>query len=125
MKSADEIIDFIADRIGHIYHHRPLMYGDTPAGVDHILDYYHELWAEIVDRQQDYRDAFERAHREEDCDAMTFSRRYANRHPNATDEEIANYTVKRWRNISDQLGVPIPHDNIIRDLERTFGRDHS
>ena len=119
MKSVEEVIEFVAKRIGHIYH-RALMYGGTPGGVDLILHYCHELWAEIVERQQEYWDTSMRVHEEQDCGAFDFSGRFRKVHPEATDEETVGYVVRQWRKISDQLGVPIPYDEIIQDLERAF-----
>lgn len=116
MKTVEEIIAYIAHRIGYIYYHRPLMYGGTAHGVDTLLHYYHELWAEIVDRQDEFRRTSWGVHAEEDCDAASFPTRYARNHPDAKEAEIADYAVRQWRKISERLGVPIPHQELKREF---------
>jgi hypothetical protein len=49
MMTTSDIVDFVEDRVGHLYA-RPLMYRGTADGVDLILHYYHELWATIHER---------------------------------------------------------------------------
>ena len=120
MKSPEETIAFIASRIGHIYH-RPLMYGGTADGVDLVLHYYHELWAEIVERHRDFRKAESTVSDQERCNSHNFASRYRVDHPRAEDKEIADYVVAQWRKVSGLLGVPIPYDQIIQELERDLG----
>ena len=121
MKRLEEVVQFIAHRIGYIYHHQPLMYGGTADGVDLILHYYHELWAEIVERTDDYFNTCFEIHRQEDCNSHNFASRYRVAHPDATELGAAEYVVSQWRRISDLLGVPIPHGQIIEELEKQFG----
>jgi hypothetical protein len=118
MKTAAQIVAFIAERIGFIYHHNPLMYGGTPEGVETLLFYYHELWAEIVERQKEYIDIRIAAHEKEECNSHSFSGRYLSLHQEASDREVANYATTQWRKISDQLAIPIQHEEIIKDLEQ-------
>jgi hypothetical protein len=111
MKNADQIANFIIERIGHIYF-RPLMYGGTPEGVELILENYHDLWAEIYDQQENYREIMIQAHERQTGGSMGFSWRYSQKHPEASAEEIANHIVSQWRKISKQLGLPIPYKRI-------------
>jgi hypothetical protein len=121
MKTTEQIIDLIAERIGLLYHHNPLMYGGTPEGVETLLFYYHLLWAEIVDRVDDWRTVHLEQIMVEDAGSMAFSGKYRVDHPEATDSEAAKYATSQWRKISDKLGVPIKHEEIIKDLERDLG----
>jgi hypothetical protein len=118
VKSAEEVVDFIVRRIGYIYHRDPLMYGGTADGVDLILHCYHQLWAEIVGRHEDYRDAISEASR--DCTTRNFADHYRADHANATETESARHVVSEWRKLSDLLGVPIPHEQIVEELQRPF-----
>jgi hypothetical protein len=121
MKTTEEIIDLIADKIGFIYHHNPLMYGGTPEGVETLLFYYHLLWAEIVDRVDDWRTVYSDQLTAEDAGSRTFSGKYRLDHPEATDRVAIKYATDQWRKISDKLGVPIKHEEIVKELERDLG----
>jgi hypothetical protein len=121
MKTTEEIIEFIAQRLGYIYRHRPLMYGGTAKGVDLLGYTYHELWAEIVERQKDNRDIQDQVSLEEDCNGSGFAGRYRRDHADASDEETVQYVIEHWRTISDRLGVPILHEEIIEDLRQSGG----
>jgi hypothetical protein len=119
MRSIEEIIAYLARRIGYIYHHRPLMYGGTGAGVDQLLLTYHEVWAEAVDRHEEFMSVSGKVMQEEECGAASFSMRYAMNNPGASENEIALYVVDQWRKVSDRLGVPVPHS----ELKRLFSED--
>jgi hypothetical protein len=106
MKPAEQILEFVIDRIAHIYS-RPLMYGGTPEGVDLILDYYHELWAEIVDLRQNFIESTESVHRKEKCGSKSFSYRFREKRPKANNDEISKYVVNQWKKIDRLLGIPI------------------
>lgn len=121
MKTTEQIIGLIAERIGLIYHHYPLAYGGSPEGVETLLFYYHDLWAEIVERKKEYIEARSAAHEKEECNGHSFSGRYLSLHPEASDREVAKYATTQWRTISDKLGLPIQHERIVEDLERDLG----
>ena len=108
MKSAGEIASYIATRIDYVYD-RPLMYGFSGEGVDQLLLTYHEIWAEIKDRQQDFDEIRHQVLREEECGSANFSTRYKMNNPAAADREVAEYAVKQWRKISVRMGLYIPH----------------
>ena len=40
-------------------------------------------------------------------------------HPEASEEEIAQYVVKQWRKISDQFDVPLPHAELKAEFDNT------
>lgn len=120
MKSAQELVAYIAHRIGYVYYFdRPLMYGGTGAGVDLLLLNFHEFWAEIMDRQDELRTTYWKALEDEDCGSANFSNRFAINNPEASEHEIAQYVVKQWRKISDQLEVPVPHAELKAELDKT------
>ena len=118
MESPEETVQYIATQIGYVYYRPPLMYGGTGAGVETYLLDHHQIWAFIVDRQSDLRDAFLAGLATEDCGSADFSTRYAMNHPNATQADIADYVVAQWRKISDRLNVPIPHSEIRQELTK-------
>ena len=106
MKSSEQISDFITDRIAAIYE-RPLPFGRTPDGVEMILHYYHELWAEIHDKKDKYTSVRLKIYAEQDCGSMSFAFRYQRRNRRATADEIATYAVGQWQRISQETGIPV------------------
>ncbi len=119
MKTTEEIISYFARRIGTMYYHpRPLMYGGTAEGVDLHLRVYHEIYAEIVDRQNDFMQCEFTIGEQEKCGSnTTFSMRYKLDHPAATEEESAAYAVQQWRKVSNLLGVPINHQQMQSEFD--------
>ena len=111
MKSIDEIVAFIARRIGEVYYGQ-LMFGFSGKGVDQFLFTYHELWAEIMDCREELKTIYRRLLRENRCATAGFPKQYSLNNPEASEEEIAQYVVNQWRKISECLGVPIPHDEL-------------
>lgn len=122
MKTPDEIVALLAYRIGLLYYHRPLMYGGSGNGVEIVLHDYHEIWAEVVERVDEFRETWWKVGQEEDCGAMGFSTRYERGHPDASQEEIAKYVCAQWRKISDRLGVPIPHAALKKEFDELQGQ---
>ena len=121
MKTPEDSVAYIARQIGYVYHHRPLMYGGTGAGVDLLLHAYHDIWSVIVERHQEFREVWWRVLEEENCGSANFSTRHSTDHPGASDLEIASYVVQQWQKVSERLDVPIPHRQIAQELERDFG----
>ena len=115
MKSSEQILKFVTDRIGHIYF-RPLMYGGTPSGVDLILHYYHELWAEIVSQQEHYQNIRMKLSLEEGFGASDYSSYFEKQHPWATDKEAVIYVVHQWMKISKMLNISIEYDQLSKTL---------
>ena len=111
MKTAEQICNFVASRIGHIYY-RPLMYGGSPSGVDLILHDNHELWAEAMDLRECFTEISYTIHIEQDCGSADFSTHYSKLYPTASREEVCGYVVQQWKKISDHLQIPIPYDEI-------------
>jgi hypothetical protein len=136
LKTPEEIVALLAQHIGLLYYHRPLMYGGTGEGVELTLINYHQIWSEVVERYDEFRETWWKVGQEEDCGACGFSTRYALNHPKASEEEIAQYVCAQWRKISDRLGVPIAHaalkkefyelrrqnDELNRQSEKSVGR---
>jgi len=117
MKTPDEIVAHLAHHIGLLYYHRPLMYGGSGNGVEIVLHDYHQIWAEVVERYDEFRQTWWRVLEEEDCGAANFSHRYSMNHPGASEEEIAKYVCAQWRKVSDRLGVPIPHAALKQEFD--------
>jgi hypothetical protein len=104
MKTVDQIVAIVEDRIGHIYA-RPLMYGGTAHGVDLILHNFHELWAMILDLQDDYQIIRMNSSDEEGCGSANFATHYHRDRPQASDQETVRYVVDQWKKISDRQGL--------------------
>ncbi|MCC7084260.1 MAG: hypothetical protein IT427_04555 [Pirellulales bacterium] len=120
MKTTAEIAAYLAYRIGCIYYHdRPLSYGGTPAGVELLLDAYHDIWARAESREVELESIWRAELKQEDCGTGEFAIHYSRTHPEADDDEIAQYVIEHWRRVTKQLRVPIPH----RQLEQDFA-DH-
>ena len=115
MKSNKEIIEFIEERIGHIYF-RPLMFGGSASGVDLILHYYHELWAEIFDKVSIYHSIRDKAFEDLNCNAANFSAKFLMDNPTATDRDASWFTVDQWMLISSKLGLSVPYEKIRKIL---------
>ncbi|MFH2045928.1 MAG: hypothetical protein ABIK92_12365 [Pseudomonadota bacterium] len=111
MKSNKEIVQFIEERIGHVYF-RPRMYGGSASGVDLILHYYHDLWAEIFDKLSLYHSIRDKSYEDLHCGAANFSTKYQMDNPTASDIGAAFFVVDQWMKISDSLGLKIPYDKI-------------
>lgn len=104
MKSAQEIVNYLAQMIGYVYE-RPLMYGENAGGVDLLLWSHHTTWAFIVGRQNDLRQVMDEILEREECGSANFSTRYARNHPSAADSEVTAYVVSQWSEISRRLGI--------------------
>ena len=111
MKSSQEIVSFIASRIGHIYF-RPLMYGGTAFGVNLLLYQCHEFWAESMECRSRFSEIFQHVNDEEDCGSAGFAFHYLRMNPNSSEEEQITYIVQQWKKVSERLGIPIPYHEI-------------
>src|SRR5438270_7384255 len=99
MKNAAFILRFLENRIANIYE-RPSMYGGTPEGVDLVLHNYHELWAELLDRRQDFEVAAQAVRTKARVGAaMSFAWARRHRKRSFSDAEITEYVVLQWRKI--------------------------
>ena len=117
MKSAEETVAYLARQIGYVYHHRALLYGGSGWGVEVYLRDYHEIWAVITGRLDDVGDALcEELVAESAGAANSFSNHFATENSDADEDQIVKYVVQHWRNISDRLNVPIPHEAILAEL---------
>ncbi|SHL43285.1 hypothetical protein SAMN02745216_05182 [Desulfatibacillum alkenivorans DSM 16219] len=104
LRSSREIVEFINERIGHIYL-RPLMYASSAAAVDDILHYYHELWAELHNCQDSYRIIGMETLSDQDCGAASFSHKFFLDNPDASEASAASYVVAQWEKISRSMGL--------------------
>ena len=117
MKSSQAMLEYLAERIGLMYYHLPLGYGGDAYGVETLLYAYHDAWAFLVEYDGDWRNVWWEGLAAEDCGSADFSHRYSMNHPEASQEEVAEYVIAHWRVVSEKLGVPIPH----AALEAEFG----
>jgi hypothetical protein len=104
MKDANAIARFVVERIGHIYE-RPRMYGGTPEGVDLILHYFHETWAEILECQPRYDEVRLAVHSEAGGAAMGFATSFRQRQLPHSEDEVMEFVVLQWRAIDKELGL--------------------
>lgn len=105
MRDSPEIAEYVAERIRQVYL-RPLMYGGTADGVDTLLHEYHDLWAMIHQREEDFLQESSSVHAAEGCDSANFAFHYLRDRPSATETEVALYVVAMWRRIGERLGLP-------------------
>jgi hypothetical protein len=111
MKTADEIITYLADRIGHIYFHpKPLMFAATAEELDRVLYLYHEIWSEIVGRKDLSLQV---------GNSLGFAIPYSRQHPQATDEQVAQEVVRRWSVVSRNLELPIPYEALSQKFQQS------
>jgi hypothetical protein len=104
VKTADEIVAMIVERIGYIYE-RPLMYGGNPESVEALLFALHSLWAISVGRETEYDQVSFQHCKDEGTGSVSFSFHYLRSHPNADVDEQVAYTVANWKVISERAGV--------------------
>jgi hypothetical protein len=105
VRDSQQITEYVEERIGQVYL-RPLMYGGSADGVDNLLHWYHDLWAVIHQREDDFLREASSAHADEGCDSANFAFHYRRDRPSATEAEVAGYVVSMWRRIGERLGVP-------------------
>lgn len=119
MNDAGQVLRFVLDRIAQIYQ-RPLMYGGTPESVDNLLYYYHELWAEILERREEFESVYRGELEREGCGNMHFAGHYRHRRrPGAEDGEATDFVVRRWLKVSGRLGIALPRAEIAASLRRS------
>jgi len=92
------------------------MYGGTADGVDLLLWNYHEIWSEIVEKEEEFRTVPRNVFDETDCEAASFPTRYLTEHPQASQEEIAEFVTKQWHLVSDRLAIPIAHERLKQEF---------
>ena len=118
MKTAEQILEFIPERIGHIYF-RPLMYSGNAENLDTILHYYHELWAMICDCEELYQSVSRKVHEKQRTGAVGFATRYGMKHPSASEDEKAEYAAHHWQKISKGIGMKIPYKKLRESFQHT------
>lgn len=92
------------------------MYGGSPSGVELILHYYHELWAEIQERHKQYQEVRDEVSQKEGLGAGEFSTSFLINNPEASNKEVTQYVVQQWMKISEKLKIPINYSGISKDL---------
>src|SRR5262245_7450617 len=107
MRNAEQIAEFVLNRIAKIYL-RPSNYGRNAEEADTILHYFHELWAVIMDREEEYWKVKDEIHKRERCGAMCFATHYQLVRPGVSDSETVEYVVSRWRIVSERMGMSVP-----------------
>ena len=103
----DEIVGKLLQRLGFIYE-RPLMFGGDARGVDVVLWTYHDIWALIVDRQDDLEAAREVQFSECGRGPLGFSNHYQENISKGCGEiDAASFSVSQWKLIDEKLGLAI------------------
>lgn len=120
MRTNQEIIDFILERIGQMSR-RPHMYGGNAEGVDLCYGNYLELWAFATDNASRMHEVTDAAQDAADCGAMGFPHAYRKHHPGASDKAAIKFVVQQWLGIMKELGVPVPWEAIDEDLRDLQG----
>ena len=126
MKTVEQILDDLMDRLGNIYYHRPLMYGGTPEGVDLLIHNLHDIWAIIVERREEFQEQLGVVSEREDCGSANFPYHYFRTHPLSDVDGCVRYTVRCWKEVSERLGLPIPKERMEVEMRKyggTFNTD--
>ncbi len=110
MRTAEQIIEIVEQKILNISE-RPAMYGCKPQDVDSLLLHIARLWAEIVDREEDFYDALMAVSDEAECGVSPFSHCFMNANPDAADSAILEFVLSQWAKIMASLGVPFAQCN--------------
>jgi hypothetical protein len=106
MTDAGQILAFLVGRIGSVYL-RPRMYGGDAAGVQAVLGTYHDVWAEVAGRRDDFERAVVAVNVARGHGAMSadgYFRAHAPGGRGATEEAVA-YVVAYWKAVDAALGL--------------------
>ncbi len=123
MKTKEQIAETYVERIGQVYF-RPLMYGGDGREVELLLSLYHSFWAELLDQENKLLASIRFVMEEQGCGAFSFVRRYKYNHPNASEQEIADYAVLQWLKISDLVSLPIGYKSLCEIYTPLKGNMH-
>lgn len=108
MLTAAQVNDYLCESIDDVYSH-PLMYGETAATVEAVLNLYHDLWAVIHERQMDFMQVRSDVQSEQLANADLFSNNFARSHPQSNEAERVEYAISQWKRIDERLGLTIAH----------------
>lgn len=109
MKTSDEIVEHLQEIVTRIYL-RPAMYGQNVGEVEQALFIYHQLWAFVTERSDDYFRALADAGEAAGCGNMSFDWGYRKLHPDAAEHEVLEFALRHWATVTGRLGMPVPAD---------------
>lgn len=104
VKTADEIVAMIVERIGYIYV-RLLMYGGTPKASKHSFSHCIPYGPFPSAGKPNTTKSVSQHCKDEGTGSASFSCHYLRSHPNADVHEQVAYTVANWKVISERAGV--------------------
>jgi hypothetical protein len=107
MKTEDQTILFIKNRIHHIYQ-RPFMYGGSASEIDLLLSAYFELWAAIIGNLQEFKLIRESLLKDLNCGAANLSTKYRIDYPAASETDIVMFVLQQWKRIGKESGLSVP-----------------
>lgn len=107
MKTGNEIIKFIEERIHQIYQ-RPLMFGGSASGTNLLLFAYFEVWAISFGKLQEFKTIRDSLLKNLDCGAADFPTKFRKDHPTASEKDIAMAVVEHWKEIGYDIGLSVP-----------------
>jgi len=110
MKDVDEMIRYLLMRISQVYL-RPMLCSYQARGIMMALHCYHELWAVITDRSEDFWSIRWKIHEEENCGPLGFDGHYKLNlagDDGSSEAGAIAYVIRQYRRIDERLGVVLP-----------------
>jgi hypothetical protein len=104
MRTTEEIVHHLREIIARIYV-RPEMYAMDVAELDQAMFIYNRMLAFAADMENEFSLGMDDAVASADSGAMGFHTRYLQSHPDASQEEIGEFTLKHWAMVSQRLDV--------------------
>jgi len=98
------LIQKYAETIAYI-EKRPTMYVEDPNALESLLWMMHWTWAEAAGEQVRLRKALDDVGERERCGSPSFQRRFRERQPEASDEDVMAYAIACWKRVSAALGI--------------------
>lgn len=121
MRSAEEIVQGLAEQIAHVYRFPQMFVGDVERtsaadSLETALGLLHWHWAAAQGRGDEFRRCLDEVRTAAACRTVGFADTYRQHHPTATASECAQFVLTHWRTVSERLQVPPNSD---RDLSGT------
>jgi hypothetical protein len=116
MSDAPDIIQLLRERVGHAYH-RPIMFGGSPEGVDAVLHCYHELWAAVLGRDQEFEAVWSAVRAKSKCGASGFASGRRGQRDRPADPEVMEFVVTQWREVDRLLNLIVPAEPLESKLQ--------
>jgi hypothetical protein len=114
MKTLEEVSRYTLSRIQFVYRH-PTLYSYQAHGVMTALWCFHEIWAAVNLRVDDFQTTLAKVCEEGNCGPNLFDTHYrlhlcVDRAP--SEAEVTAYVIRQYQRIDERLGIVLPEDYI-------------